>query len=67
MTRSSEFCYLAETKDGKFVQAMLPTLPGLPMIFTDDPEQSLRLTFDGFHALRKQCNFLKGARKVLAS
>ncbi len=64
MTREREFIYLAENPDGHYLMALQPLAPGAPALWTADPEQAIRSTWDGMRALVHQMSFLQ-ARKVL--
>lgn len=66
MTRAAEFCYIAERADGTMLMALKPLEPGMPALWTRDPEQAVRHTFDGIRALQKRMGSTIGFRKILA-
>ena len=66
MTRASEFCYILEARNGEFLQTVKLAERSKPCIWTKDPEMAMRLTFNGFHSMRKQLGgVVAGARKML--
>ena len=66
MTRASEFCYIAERRDGVYLLAMMPLAPGLPCLWTDKPDDAMRHTFEGIRKLQGSMGATIGFRKVLA-
>ncbi len=65
MTRAAEFCYIAERKDGTFLQA-IKLEPGLPALWTADPEEAIRYTFEGVKSMQRLMGGQVGFRKILA-
>ncbi len=62
MTRAAEFCYIAEMRDGRFVQAIAGPLD---IIWTKNPEMALRVSAAGQAAIKAVINSV-GFRKILA-
>jgi hypothetical protein len=62
VTRASEFCYIAETRDGRILMALLDMKP----IWTLNPDDALRMTFVGQAQMRSGLGPNIGFRKVLA-
>lgn len=66
MTRASEFCYIAERRDGVMLLAMKPLEPGMPCLWTNKPDEAMRHTLDGIRKLQASMGAAIGFRKVLA-
>lgn len=62
MTRASEFCYIAETRDGRMV---LGLLGGKGLLWTNRPEEALRINEIGKFQITTLDPSI-GFRKVLA-
>ena len=65
VTRAAEFCYIAERADGEMLLALKPLDPGMPALWTRDPEEAVRHTFDGIRMLQKRLGATVGFRKIL--
>lgn len=64
MTRSSEFCWIAEMRDGRMVQAI--SADAASVYWTKDQDMALRITDAGRGPIQRVINSV-GFRKVLAS
>lgn len=61
MTRAAEFCYIAEMRDGRLVQAIAGPLD---IIWTKDPDMALRVSAAGHAPIKAVINSV-GFRKIL--
>lgn len=62
MTRAAEFCYIAEMRDGRLVQAIAGPLD---IVWTQNPEMALRISATGRANIQAVINSI-GFRKILA-